>query len=140
MKIYIGTSFSLKPNSTHFDEGYIALICVILMSAIVSMLISSHALVVWNSGQSSLQAWAKEQSYTLADSCVRLAVLQLKASVYPSARSIAVEDNSCDIVSVQNTGGTWEVRTHAAVVGAETNLLANLDQANFTVTMESEPP
>lgn len=138
--MYNGIYFFREPAQVKREGGYIALVSVVIMAAVLSMLMVSQGLVVWNSGQSSLRTWAKEQSRLLSDSCVRLAVLQLKAAIQPSAQPIVLESNTCVILSAQSIGSAWEVRTRAVVLGAETNLVATIDGASFAVTMESEPP
>lgn len=126
---------------TKYNNGYVALVTVLFTAAVLSMLIASNGLLVWNSQQHTLQMWAKKQSTLLADSCVRLAALQLKALVQPAAQTVlSLQDSRCTIVSIEAVNATWNIRTSATVLGAKTNLLATVDGSSFAVTMESEPP
>lgn len=126
---------------TAHKNGYVALVSVLFTAAVLSMLIASNGLLVWNSQQNDLHRWAKKQSLLLADSCVRFAALQLKELVQPAAQTIVpIQDTSCTIVSLEHANATWTIRTSAVVLTAKTNLLATVDGSSFAVTMESEPP
>lgn len=124
-----------------YDDGYIALISVLFTATVLGMLVASNGLLGWNSQQNILRIWGRKQSLLLADSCVRLAALQIKAAIQPVSQTFTLfQNNSCSIISAEKIGSAWYVRAKSTVLGAETDLLAIISGSTFTIIKESEPP
>ncbi len=120
-----------------FNQGFIALMSVIIISTILLVLIVAGSLVGWYSRFNILDAESKERSSALADACVDQLLLEISFDPsYPtSQKTVALGSDTCTIAP-QNGAGKYPVQ--ATFNGAYTNLLVGVDPDGPSVTSWQE--
>lgn len=97
----------MTPIRPNYQSGYIALVSVIIMSAVLLLLIVAVSGTSVLSRLNVLTYQYKEVSRGLADGCVDAALLRLinNSGYSPSNEAVLVGSQSCTIVSVTPSGG-----------------------------------
>lgn len=97
----------MTPTHSHNQSGYIALVSVIIMSAVLLVLIVSVSGTSVLNRVNVLTYQYKEASRGLADGCVDAAFLKLinDSNYSPSNESVLLGSHSCTIVSVTPSAG-----------------------------------
>lgn len=117
-------------NSLKTDEGFIALVSVILISLILTVVVFTVSFGGFSSRFNILDSEFKETSFFAARSCRDIALLKL--SINDSYLPVGGGDDvllsdpddvlRCRIVSISVVGGEWVIETSAQFEKAETNL------------------
>lgn len=99
------------------QEGYILLITVLVVGAIMSAIASSLLLLGLGSGRSSYALGQSEQAKGYANACVEEAIERLsRDNTYVAGDSITFDDGSCTINAITGTGDTNRVIQVTGVV------------------------
>lgn len=128
--------------------GFVALMSIIIMSALVIGLIFTVGVSVFFSRFSVLDGEYKRTSLALAESCTNTAMLKIaQDSAYEpvsGGECVSVSDicgvsgtvRTCKICSVTVAGGIYTIRTRAVYRGAHTTIETKgaLGPDNFNVT------
>lgn len=143
---------------TRYTKGFIALISVIVISAILLMLVFTLGLSSFFNRYDALDAENKRISLGLAEACVNVAMVRIaKDSDYginppiaADGECVSVSDTCgagakkvCKICSVTDTSFPKTISTRAAYNGAYTNVsvaINNTTPGNFTLRSWSEVP
>ncbi len=134
------------------NRGFIALMSVVIMSAIVLVMIFTLGASVFFSRFSVLDGENKRVSLALAEACTNTAMLKIaQDAAYTKSGTgecVSVSDTcgvsgatkTCRICHVSKTGSVYTIRTRAVYKGAYTNLSAagTLGSTNFTVSSWGE--
>jgi len=96
----------MKNYLTHKkDGGYIALITVLILSAVVLVISIGVSL---RSIEETQMAFGQQESFralSLANLCAEKALFKLESSLnYSGNESLTIDDESCDILSIGGTG------------------------------------
>ena len=121
------------------DRGFVALISVIIISAILLMLVFTLGVSSFFTRFSALDSEYKRESVALAEACQNVAVLRYSQSDFSGGTVVVDPANplsTCTIVSITSAG---VLQTQANYKGAFTNLCVTID-STFAVTAWSELP
>jgi len=124
------------------QQGYIALISVIIISVVLILLSVSLATSGFFTRFNVLDAESKQQSNWLTESCVNLAVLHL-AEGSTGIGNINVGSRSCNIVSVTNNSpltGQVTILAKAITAQAVANLQVIINSTDFSLVSWQELP
>jgi len=105
MKKVLNTkNYKLKTNN-----GFIALVTVLIIFAIVLLVGLSIGLLSINEAQMGLKKSQSSQAYYLANLCVEDALMKLKENInYSGNETIETESGSCQILPIE---GKWTIKT-----------------------------
>lgn len=126
------------------QSGYIALISVIILGAILVAVAASLSFLTFSQSGAGLDALSKEQSYALAYSCVDHALLKLiQNNSYAGNETYAIGSDQCTIglVSTGAGGGssTRIIPTSATSGSSTTSLRITVDATTLqTVSFEEK--
>lgn len=130
------------------QRGFVALMSIIIMTAVVIALIFTVGVSVFFSRFSVLDGEYKRESLALAEACTNTAMVKIAQdpSYAPAATGecVSVSDTcgvvgatrTCKICSVSLSGGMYTIRTRAVYTGAYTTIEAkgSLGETNFNVS------
>ncbi len=136
------------------ERGFVALMSIMILSAIVLVMIFTLGASVFFSRFSALEGEYKRTSLALAEACATTAMLKVaQSSTYTPAvggECVSVSDScgvsgatkTCTICSVALSSGTYTVRTRAVFKGSYTTLevKGSMAATNFVVTQWTEIP
>jgi nitrate/TMAO reductase-like tetraheme cytochrome c subunit len=98
------TIYNLQSN-----KGFIALITVLIIFAIVLLVGLSISLLSINEAQMGLKKSQSSQAYFLANLCAENALMKLKENInYSGNETIEIEGGSCQILPIE---GKWIIKT-----------------------------
>jgi hypothetical protein len=105
MKKVLNTkNYKLKTNN-----GFIALVTVLIIFAIVLLVGLSISLLSINEAQMGLKKSQSSQAYYLANLCAEDALMKLKEDInYSGNETIEIEGGSCQILPIE---GKWTIKT-----------------------------
>jgi nitrate/TMAO reductase-like tetraheme cytochrome c subunit len=105
MKKVLNTkNYKLKTNN-----GFIALVTVLIIFAIVLLVGLSIGLLSINEAQMGLRKSQSSQAYYLANLCAEDALMKLKENInYSGNETIETESGSCQILPIE---GKWTIKT-----------------------------
>ena len=105
MKKVLNTkNYKLKTNN-----GFIALVTVLIIFAIVLLVGLSIGLLSINEAQMGLRKSQSSQAYYLANLCAEDALMKLKEDInYSGNETIEIEGGSCQILPIE---GKWTIKT-----------------------------
>jgi hypothetical protein len=105
MKKVLNTkNYKLKTNN-----GFIALVTVLIIFAIVLLVGLSISLLSINEAQMGLRKSQSSQAYFLANLCAEDALMKLKEDInYSGNETIEIEGGSCQILPIE---GKWTIKT-----------------------------
>lgn len=123
-------------KTVQHQDGYIALITVILISVSLLTMVVAVSFEGFFSRFSVLESEQKETSAYLAESCFNTAVLMLaQDDDYSGNESIDVGTESCDIKNITTSGSFAERRT-IQTQGIKGDAYTNLE---ITIDLDSLP-
>lgn len=124
------------------QQGFIALISVLMLSVILLGAVISLAQYGIVSRYALLTLEQKEVSHTRARACIQVALIAIANDpLYETNNKKAAFDGSwCDIVSVDADGSESVVRVSASSSGAVTNLEAVVDASSGDILKIKEIP
>jgi len=127
------------------EEGYIALIAAILISAALLIMVAVVSFEGFYSRFTILESELKEQSDYLAEACVQTAILKISqddtyfTATFPE--TIPVGSENCEIVDVDHIGfgipGNYDIEVSGLSGDAVTNLCVTVnftDTTTYTIT------
>lgn len=98
-------SFLRRPASPYGDKGYIALISVLIISAIVVLIATSASLVSIGESDMALQQNQAWESFYLSDFCAEYALMKLESVLnYSGNETVTIGGNSCVIRPISGSG------------------------------------
>jgi Tfp pilus assembly protein PilX len=114
------------------QQGFIALISVLMISVILLGVVISFAQYGMVSRYALLTLEQKEISHARARGCIQVARIAIaNDSLYETTdKQVSYDDSWCEIVSIAVVGSMSVVRTSASSSGAVTNLEAVIDSAS----------
>lgn len=121
------------------QDGYIALITVIILSIILESIVFSSSLQGYFAQKTISQSLYKEQSFYLALSCAQEAALELKQNlamflpVY-----IQINNNLCSINAVTEGNQEFVILTSSSVEGFITKLETRVRSSDFSIISSKE--
>ena len=87
------------------EQGYIALISVLIISAVLLLIASSSNLISISESDMSLQENQSWQSFYLATACAEHALMELKDNLkYTGNETLIFDNGTCDILPVEGKG------------------------------------
>lgn len=114
-------------TTTH--SGYIALITVMILTAITLVLIASISLSTYYGRAGQLDSKLKEHAYFLAYSCLDRAILKLSYDpAYPGNETIDIETDQCLIGAIQASGSNKIITASASIGEASSTLVVTVDE------------
>lgn len=112
--------------------GYVALISVLIMSALLLVMATAISSASFFSRFNILDSEFKLRSHSLAEGCMNLVRFRLsKDTNYSTGENVNIGQDSCQIFSVQHNfpaAGQITVQTKATVKNAATNLEMVVDE------------
>ena len=129
-------------NYCNKTEGFVALISVVLISAILMLVATSLSFSGFYGRYNVLDSELKAQSKTLAQSCVDTALLKLAHdyTYNPLHEIISIGENSCTIESLMASGTQKILRTNSNYKNYTTNLIVTIQSANLSIVSWEETP
>src|SRR6185437_13877532 len=125
-------------------RGFIALLSVIVISAVLLGLMAGANTAGFFSRFAELDGEYKQGSYALAESCANIALLALAQnySYAPWGQQVMLDSSSCYIDSIEATattgaGETVRIKTHAVYKNTFTNLEVLAQVQNPSVTQST---
>ena len=98
----------MKKNK--FQKGYIALISILIISAIVVLIASSASLFSVSESDMDFQQTQSEKSFYLADFCAEYALMKLESVLnYSGNESVKIGEDSCIVYPIDGSGNTNRV-------------------------------
>lgn len=117
-------------------RGFIALMSVIVISAILLALTFTLGTAAFLNRFDTLAWEQKRASLVLAEACVNAAMLRHAQRNY-SGGIVSVGERSCAICSITSAG---EIRTRASVGNTHSNLFVRISPSTYAVTLWRETP
>jgi len=91
----------------HRHKGFIALTSVLVLGAILLSITISTASRSISATSGGVSLHSKNRAEALSDACVEYALIELQRTLgYVGDESIAIGDESCDILTITGTGNT----------------------------------
>lgn len=121
------------------QQGYIALITSIIISALLLILISCASLSSFYSAENILAKTQKQESSDLAFSCLNMALLRLASdSSWLGAETWKVADKLCHITQVSLSNNNFVFILQVRVNNSFTTLKANVQKSNLEINSIEE--
>lgn len=117
------------------QQGYIALTSAIIISMLLVAIAIGFGFSSLFGRLAILDSQSKEQSQSLAEACVNVAMLNLAQGSLATG-PITVGSDHCDIISIQSNTpapGQSTIKTQAVINYAYTDLQAVVDQNSFAI-------
>src|SRR5260221_5347286 len=95
-------------NNFQFEAGYIAILTVLIISAVVIAIATTVSLLAIGEAQSSLSLFKGEDTLTFVEGCMEDALLKARNSNSYTSGSITRPEGTCTI-TVAKAGTTWTV-------------------------------
>lgn len=127
----------LKPKSYKLkaNDGFIALVAVLIILAIVLMVGVALSLGSVDEMKMGLQKSLSSRAYYLANLCAEQALMKLKEnSSYPGNETINEENGSCTISAIE---GSWTVKVSGFSSGQVKKMKIVLSQINPEIIINS---
>ncbi|MDD4988822.1 MAG: hypothetical protein PHV42_00135 [Candidatus Pacebacteria bacterium] len=131
-----GRNFSKKNSG-----GFIALVSVILISAVLLAILLSLNMSSFFTRFNILDSENKKRSEFLAEVCLDTARMNLlEDKTYSGGETIFQGEDSCKICPIGFSVGTIHLETRAVVSSSHTNLKALLNSSNMSILSFEELP
>lgn len=106
------------------QQGYVALITILLVSAVALVLVVDTTLFGVSETKTSLLQEQSTQAYYLAESCAEYALLNLQNDLeYSGEETLNIGDYSCEILAVEGQGNQDRVIKTQGLVNNQTRKL-----------------
>jgi hypothetical protein len=114
------------------EEGYIALISVIIVSTLVMLIASSANLISISEAQMGLGEKQSWEAFYLATACGEEALIKLKEDLkYKGNESLTFDNGSCQILGATGGGNTSRtIRVSASVNNIVRKIRIDISQVN----------
>lgn len=123
------------------NQGFIALMSAVIISAILILLATSLSLTGFYSRFNVLDSETKERSSGLADACVDLALLAFaQGTPYAVDTTLPVGENKCTVGGFTTSGLQKIFKTRGIFSNSYTNLKVTIDGTTFEVISLEEIP
>ena len=121
------------------QSGFIALISVIIITAILLVIITTASMSGFFSRFNTADSEFKAQSSALAEACVQKALLKLIVNEsYAGNESIPIANTTCFIRAVVSNGNEKTIETQGVAGTAYTNLRVIIDRAALSIISREE--
>ncbi len=134
----------MRHKLINFESGYIALVSVVIMSAVLLLILVAVGGTSVSSRLGILSYEYKLQSSSLADGCVDVALLKLinNSNYNPTNELVKLGANTCTIVSVTSNGGQKIIQVRGiypetGVNRSYTNLQVQATVSNGNIVVNS---
>lgn len=121
------------------EQGYIALISVLIISALAILIASSANLLSISESNMSLQENQAWESFYLADFCAEQALMKLESVLnYSGNETITIGEESCDILPLEGSGNFNRViKTQSIVSGQTRKIKVEISQVSPVMQITS---
>lgn len=115
-------------------KGYVILIVVFILSAVLSLVVFSSINRFLEHKSTLINLWLKEKLKASADACLEVALLKLKYDAnYAGNETVSVDNSNCQILPIETTQNTFKIKAKS-----ENNLLAvflflEVNQDDFSI-------
>ena len=125
--------------NTPNNQGFIALITAILISALLMGITLTQSRAAFYFREELLESEQKAQSRALAESCVHEAILHLTLDAsYAGNEEVPIADQYCTIKTIQSTATTKIITTNASVRDTATDLKVGVSVPDYSITSWQE--
>ena len=129
-KVLDTKNYKLKTNN-----GFIALVTVLIIFAIVLLVGLSISLLSINEAQMGLRKSLSSQAYYLANLCAEDALMKLKEDInYSGNETIGIGGGSCQILPIE---GNWTIKTISNFQNQVKKIKIIVSQANPQMLISS---
>ncbi len=120
-------------------NGYIALISVLIISAIVVLIATSASLISIGESDMALQENQARESFYLADFCAEYALMKLESVLnYSGNKTVTLGQNSCNILSIEGSGNyNRVVKVQSTFSGQTRKVKVQISQISPTMQITS---
>ena len=116
-------------------RGFIALITIFIILAVVLVLGLSFGLLAISESDMSLDKVKSSQAYFLANLCAEQALMELKENLnYLGNETVSVDDGNCQILQVE---GQWIVKTEGNFQDDVRKMRISISQVNPKIIIDS---
>ena len=120
--------------NTNHDQGFIALITAILISALLLGITLAQSRAAFYYRAQLLESEQKAQSRALAESCVHEAILRLTLdNSYAGNEEIQIAQQRCTIRPIEPTPNGLIIKTDSSVENASTDLTVEVTSTDFAI-------
>lgn len=105
-----------KKNSLDFNNGFVALVSLLVISAAVLVISTSISLLGVGESKASLDFKKGQETLKVAEGCAEEALLRLRDNASYTGGSLNVGDGSCTI-SISGTGADRTITITASISG-----------------------
>lgn len=131
----------MSKNKKQNNNGFIALMSAIIISAVLMLIVINMSLTGFYSRTNILDSETKERSSALADACIDIALLGFAQNAsYTGNINVTVGENSCFIGPVTTSGSQKIFKIKAIIANYYTNLNVIIDGTNFSIISTEETP
>jgi hypothetical protein len=123
------------------NKGFIALISAVLISAILLIVATTLSLSSFYGRYNIFDSEMKERSFTLAEACADIALVQLAIdSGYSGNATTTIDSDECHIGPVTASGSERIFKTRAIYSDYHSNLRVTVDSSTLSVIAWEETP
>ena len=120
------------------NQGYIALISVLIISALVLLIASSASLSSLSESEMGLEENQSWEAYYLANLCTEEALQQIRDSVsYEGSENIFLNSGNCSYTVIREPGQNRTINATGTVEAIIRKLRINIDQINPKINVAS---
>jgi len=128
-------------RSTKNQEGFIALMSVIIIMAVLLVIGASISFTSFSSRFNVSDSEFKKRSSNLAEACVDAELLKLaQGTTYANGATVAVGSDSCTVFSVATAAGQTTIKTKAIFQQSVTNVQAVVNSTSLHLHSWQELP
>ena len=121
------------------EEGYIALVSIFFVSALIFLIISSISLISIGESSISLRESDSEEAFYLATACAEEALMRLKEEMdYQGSETLIFDRGSCTILEIEGSGNRNRILKIEAEAGkAISRIKVEIDTINPEMIIQS---
>ncbi len=128
-------------NKKYFHSGFIALISVIVISAVLLAVASSLSLRGIFTQSNVVDSENKKVSHALAQICLDTAVLKLQQDEnYSGGEVLSQELGFCSVCPISKVAGVYTIDTRSIIQNAFTNLEMKINSSDYSIQSVQELP
>ena len=126
-------------NKIKIQEGFIALITVLIISAVVLLVAVSASLLGISESDMGLKQSLSSRAFYLANLCAEDALVKLKQDLgYSGNETLDIDGDSCTILPIEGNGNIDRtVKTKGEVLGQVRKIKVEIDRVNPQMQIRS---
>lgn len=126
-------------NTIIMNQGYIALISILIISSLLAIIASSASLISISESKTGLKESQSWEAFYLATACAEDALMKLKEDInYPGGETLTFESGTCYIAFVEGTGeNNRVVKTSGTVLAQIRKIRIEIEQINPEMAIKS---